>query len=133
MTRLTAALAALTLMTLAPAAHAAGDAEKGERIFRKCAACHTAATDGPRKAGPNLHGVVGRTIGTVEGFAYSDALKTAGEAGEVWSEEQLDAFLTDPRAMYKGHKMSFAGLKKEEERADLIAWLKTQGSEAAPQ
>lgn len=133
MTRLTAALAALTLMTLAPAAQAAGDAEKGERVFRKCAACHTAATDGPRKAGPNLHGLVGRTIGSVEGFTYSDALTAAGAAGEVWSEEQLDAFLADPRAMFKGHKMSFAGLKKEDERADVIAWLKTQGAEAAPQ
>lgn len=125
MTRPTGALAAMTLIALAfaPAAFAEGDAEKGEKVFRKCAACHTVEADGPKRAGPNLKGVPGRTVGTLEGFGYSDALKSAGAAGDVWTDEQLATFLADPKSLYKGHKMSFAGLKKEEERADLIAFL----------
>jgi cytochrome c len=123
MIRLTGALTALTLMSLAPAAFAEGDAEKGEKVFRKCAACHTADADGPKRAGPNLHGVAGRGVGSLEGFAYSNVLKEAGEAGDVWDDERLNAFLTDPKSTYKGNKMSFAGLKKDDERADLIAFL----------
>lgn len=117
-------------MSLAPAAFAEGDVEKGAKVFRKCAACHTAEADGPKRAGPNLHGVVGRTVGSFEGFGYSDALKTAGEAGDVWDAERLSGFLADPKSMYKGHKMSFAGLKKEDERTDLIAFLSAQATAA---
>ncbi|RRH72320.1 c-type cytochrome [Falsigemmobacter faecalis] len=130
MIRLTGALTALTLMSLAPAAFAEGDAEKGAKVFRKCAACHTVEADGPKRAGPNLHGVAGRVVGSLEGFAYSNPLKAAGEAGDVWSDEQLDAFLSDPKLMYKGHKMSFAGLKKADERTDLIAYLHAQAPAA---
>ena len=128
MTRLTAALVALTFSVFTPAAFAQ-DAANGEKVFRKCAACHTVDADGPKRAGPNLKGVTGRTVGTLEGFAYSNALKEAGEAGDVWSDEHLDAFLANPKAMYKGHKMSFAGLKKEEERADVIAYLHAKAAE----
>lgn len=130
MTRLTGALAALTLFTLAPAAFAEGDAAKGEKIFRKCAACHVIAVDGPKKPGPNLHGVVGRTVGTLEGFNYSEPLKAAGAAGDTWSEAHLDTFLADPKALYKGHKMTFPGLKKDTERADVIAYLKANSPDA---
>ena len=131
MTRLIAALTALSLAAGAGAAQAEGDPENGAKVFRKCAACHTVEAEGPRRAGPNLHSVPGRTVGSLEGFSYSNALKAAGEAGDTWTDEQLDAFLADPRAMYKGHKMSFAGLKKEEERRDLIAYLHSQAPEAA--
>lgn len=129
MTRLTGVFATLSLLALAPAAFAEGNAENGEKVFRKCAACHSIQADGPKRAGPNLKTVAGRTVGTLEGFAYSDALKTAGAAGDQWSDDQLDAFLTDPKSMYKGHKMTFAGLKKAEERADLIAFLHAKAAE----
>lgn len=135
MTRLTAALAAMTLMALGSAAFAQ-DIEKGEKIFRKCAACHSVEDDGAKRAGPNLRTVVGRTVGSLEGFAYSVALKDAAAAGDVWSEEHLSEFLANPKALYKGHKMSFAGLKKEEERVDVIAYLKSlspQTEEASPE
>ena len=130
MTRLTAALAALTVMTLGSAA-LAQDIEKGEKIFRKCAACHSVENDGAKRAGPNLRGVIGRPVGSLEGFAYSAAIKEGNAAGDIWTEEHLAEFITNPKAMYKGNKMSFAGLKKEDERADVIAYLKSLSEDAA--
>jgi cytochrome c len=102
------------------AALAQGDATQGEKVFNKCKACH--AVDEPQnKVGPHLVGVFGRTAGSVEGFRYSDALK---ESGIVWDEETIAEYVADPRGYIKGNRMMFAGLNKEEEIADLIAYLK---------
>ena len=105
------------------AAVAEGDAAKGEKVFKKCKTCHT-FDPGKKKIGPHLKGVVGRKAGAVEGYKYSKAM--AG-ADITWDEASLDQFLTKPKKFLKGTKMSFAGLKKEAQRADVIAYLKAQG------
>lgn len=102
------------------AALADGDAAAGEKVFRKCKACHSVEA-GKNKVGPSLHGVFGRTAGMEEGFKYSDAMK---ESGIVWDEETLDVYLTKPKDMVPGTRMAFPGLKKEEDRANVIAYLK---------
>jgi cytochrome c len=107
-------------------AFADGDAAKGERLFNRCKACHTIEKGGPNKLGPNLHGLFGRQAGSVEGYNYSDALKNAGF---VWTPEKLDGWLADPRGFLKGNKMTFAGLRKEDQREDLIAYLKEATAE----
>lgn len=99
---------------------AAGDAAAGEKVFGKCKACHK--IDGSNAVGPHLNGVVNRATGTVEGFAYSDAMKAHG--GE-WTPENLFAYLESPKDVVPGNKMAFAGLKKPEDRANVIAYLST--------
>lgn len=117
-----AALAAAVLLLAVPsAAGAEGDAASGEKIFRKCKACHTLAAEEKHKIGPNLHGLFERKSGAAEGFRYSDAMKQAGIA---WNEATLDKYLSSPKDAIPGNKMAFAGLKKPEERADVIAYLK---------
>lgn len=120
-TILAAALAALSALP----ARADGDPSKGEKVFKKCAACHSTEAGGPSKAGPNLHDVVGRTSGTLEGFTYSDAMKKLGEEGHVWTPEEIEKFVENPKQMVPGTKMTFIGLKKPEERADLVAYLQS--------
>jgi cytochrome c len=115
--------AALTAALAMPAFAQEGDPAAGERVFRKCAACHAIEMDGPNKVGPNLHDVVGRTTGTVEGFKYSDAMAQAGEEGHVWTPEELAIYLANPKQAMPGNKMTFPGLKKPEELADVIAYL----------
>ena len=103
-----------------------GDAAAGERAFRRCAACHAVGDGAESKVGPVLNGVLGRPAGSYEDFDYSDALLEFAAAEElVWTPETLDAFLTKPRDYIDGTKMAFAGLRKEEDRADLIAYLAT--------
>ncbi|HSF65332.1 MAG TPA: cytochrome c family protein [Paracoccaceae bacterium] len=101
---------------------AVADAAAGEKVWSKCRACHK--VDGSDGVGPHLNGVVGRAIAASAGFGYSDAL--IGKASEAWTPENLEAFLTNPKGWAPGTKMSFAGLPKVEERANLIAWLATQ-------
>ena len=103
---------------------AEADAEKGEKVAKKCQSCHTFEAGGPNKVGPNLHGVVGRVIATHEGFAYSDAMKAFGE-GKSWDAETINTFVTKPKDLVSGTKMAFAGLKKAKDRANLIAYLQT--------
>ncbi|MBE3637222.1 c-type cytochrome [Mangrovicoccus algicola] len=99
---------------------ASADPASGERVYAKCRACHK--LDGTNGTGPHLDGVVGRAIGGVEGFAYSDAL--AGHGGD-WTPEALDHWLENPKGYIPGNKMAFAGLKKIEDRADLVAYLQS--------
>ena len=106
------------------AALAEGDAEAGKKVYKKCAACHSIKA-GKKKVGPSMAGIVGRAAASVEGFKYSKAMKAYGEGGAVWDDATLDAFLTKPKKAVKGTKMGFRGLKKEEQRADLIAYLNT--------
>ncbi|MBL4907106.1 MAG: cytochrome c family protein [Sneathiella sp.] len=106
---------------------ASADAEKGKKVFKKCGACHTADEGGKNKIGPNLYAIIERAKGSSAGFSYSDALVAKGGN---WSYEDLDAFLKKPKDFIKGTKMSFAGLKKPNDRADLILYLRSLGSEA---
>ena len=98
---------------------AGGDAAAGKKIFNKCKACH-ALEAGKKKIGPSLHGIIGRTAGAVEGFKYSGAMK---DSGVVWTVENIDAYLANPKSFMPGNKMVFPGLKKEQQRADVIAFL----------
>ncbi|MDK1387670.1 Cytochrome c-554 [Ensifer psoraleae] len=103
----------------------AGDPAAGEKVFRKCQACHAVGADAKSKTGPALTGVIGRPAGKVEGFSYSPALTKEAEAGLVWTPDKIGEFLTNPKGFLPGTKMSFAGLRKDQERADLIAYLAT--------
>jgi len=116
-----AALAAAVLF--AAPAHAEGDAAKGEKVFAKCKACHE-VEKGVNKVGPTLKGLVGRKAASVEGYKYSEAMLAKGAEGVVWDEATLTAYLPDPKGFVPKTKMAFAGLKKPEEVADVIAYLK---------
>jgi cytochrome c len=118
--RVSLALAFATAMG-AGAAHADGDAANGEKIFAKCKACHTVEA-GKNKVGPSLAGVVGRKAGTAEGFNYSDAMKNSGL---TWDEATLNTYLTGPKKLVPGTKMAFPGLPNEQDRLDVIAYLKS--------
>ena len=114
------------LAAIGPAAFADGDVIKGEKVFRKCKACHAVGEGAKTKTGPVLNGIMGASAGRDMEFSYSDALTDAAEEGLVWNEEQLTAFLTKPRDFLKGTKMSFSGLRKPADVANLIAYLATQ-------
>ena len=122
-------LAATLLATLPGAALAAddvaGDAEAGEKVFRKCKACHAVGDGAENKIGPVLNGIVGRAVAANEDFKYSDVLSEMGADGKTWTPEELAAFLEKPRDYAKGTKMSFAGLRKEDDRMNVIAYLAT--------
>ncbi len=100
---------------------------KGEKVFKKCKACHQVGEKAKNKTGPVLNGIVGAPAGAVEGFKYSKPMAAAGEDGLVWTEEELTAFLTKPKAYMKKTKMSFAGLKKEADIDAVLTYLKSFG------
>ena len=104
---------------------ATADPAAGEAVFAKCVSCHTVDENGANGIGPNIHGIMGMPIAGKAGFAYSDAL--ADHGGE-WTFENMDAWLKSPRAFASGTKMSFAGLSSAEDRANIIAYLNSQGS-----
>jgi cytochrome c len=99
---------------------ALGDAESGKKIFKKCAACHSINKGGKNKIGPALYNVVGRAVGGVDDYKYS---KTLASYGKEWTFEELNGFLTKPSSYLKGTKMSYAGLRKEKDRASIIKYL----------
>ncbi|NMM44733.1 cytochrome c family protein [Rhodospirillaceae bacterium KN72] len=128
------AASAAALLAAGPA-FADGDAAKGEKVFKKCAACHS-VEPGVNKVGPSLHGVFGRHAGTGEGYSYSKLNGEASEVGLVWNDETLMDYLVDPQKFLETYVSSNGGtpdgrtkmtfkLKKEKERADVIAYLKT--------
>ncbi|WP_435167174.1 c-type cytochrome [Falsirhodobacter sp. 1013] len=115
--------AGLLLALLAATPVAAQDAVNGGKVFRKCMACHSLA-EGVDRIGPNLHAIVGRPVAGAPRYAYSAALRELGSEGAVWDDARLAAFLADPKAAIPGTKMVFAGLKTEQDIADIIAYLK---------
>ena len=112
------------------AALAAADPAAGEKVAKKCKACHTFDEGGASRIGPNLWNIVDRPIAGEEGFKYSSAM--GDMSGEVWSYANLDGFLADPKGWAKGTKMSFAGIKKEGQRADLLAYLRSLSANPVP-
>jgi len=111
------------LLAFASLAWAEGDPQAGETVFKKnCAICHT-TEDGKNKIGPSLHGVVGRHSASLSDFQYSEAMKSADK---VWDPQNLDQYLSNPRALVAGTKMIFVGLKNEQDRQNIIAYLATQ-------
>jgi cytochrome c len=99
----------------------------GEKVFKKCSACHKVGEGAKNSTGPLLNGIVGRAAGTVEGFKYSKPLTEMAAAGLVWDDAALQAFVENPKGFMKGTKMAFAGLKKPEDRAAVVAYLATFG------
>lgn len=114
-------------MTIAAAVFAApamaeGDAKKGAKVFRKCKACHV-VDDEKNKVGPHLVGIIDRPVATVDGFKYSDAMVEFGADGKVWDVETLTLYLKKPKDLIKGTKMVFAGLRKDKDLDNIIAYL----------
>ncbi len=107
------------------------DLAAGEKIAKKCAACHAFVEGGKKKVGPGLYGVVNRAIASVEGFRYSSALRKYSE-GKTWTFAELNGYLYKPRAYVKGTSMGFSGLKKTEQRAALIGYLRSLAATPAP-
>ncbi|MCL4130947.1 UNVERIFIED_CONTAM: hypothetical protein GTU68_025033 [Idotea baltica] len=116
---------AAVLVALTGSAFAEGDADKGEKVFKKCKACHAVGDDAKNKVGPVLNGIVGAPAGANPDFKYSDALSEMAAEGLVWDDESLTEFLTKPKNFIKGTKMSFAGLRKEADTENVIAYLST--------
>lgn len=113
------AVAAVVVALAGGSAQAGGDAAAGEKVFKKCKACH-AIEAGKNKVGPSLAGVFGQKAGSADGYKYSDVM---ANSGIVWTEETLDQYLADPKTFMPGNKMTFTGLKKEADRANVIAYL----------
>ena len=108
---------------------AVGDAIHGEKVFKKCSACHIVAKGGKNLIGPALYGIVGRPVASIDGYAYSKALKAHGKN---WSFEELNAFLLKPKSYIKGTKMAYAGLRKDKDRASVILYLNNQSDSPLP-
>lgn len=108
---------------------AAANAEKGAVIFKKCTSCHTIEAGGPNRVGPNLHNIVGAQKAKYPGYTYSQAME---QKGGVWSYDDLNIYLYNPRHFVPGTKMSFVGIKDDKERADLIAYLRQQTDNPPP-
>jgi len=119
------AIALALLLASPPLALAAGDPARGEKIYERCAACHSLAHD---RTGPRHCGLIGRRAGSVEGFEYSPAMK---RSGIVWTRQSLDRFLAAPTKVVPGTSMGYAGIADARERAQLIAYLTAAGSSVA--
>ena len=102
---------------------------EGEKVFKKCAACHTIAKGGANKIGPNLFGILGKQAGSVSDYKYSKAMTTHGKS---WSFEEMNGFLTKPKDWVRGTKMSFAGLKNPKERAAVILYMNENTNSPLP-
>jgi cytochrome c len=111
---------------------ASASAERGAAAVKKCASCHNFGEGEPNKQGPGLYGVVGRLEGSHEGFAYSEGMMAHNAAGDTWTYENLNHFLTKPADYVPGTKMNFAGIRTAEERADILAYLQTLSADPVP-
>lgn len=124
MRRLKIAILALALTGLAVPAVADSDPAKGAKVFNKCKTCHDVGDKAKNKIGPRLNGIVGAGVAAVDGFKYSDAFLAKKAEGLTWTEDNLDSYLKKPAELIPGTKMTFIGLRKEDEREDVIAYLK---------
>ena len=106
-----------------------GNLEHGEKVFKKCTACHMIAVDGKNKIGPNLWGVLGRKAASISDYKYSDAMIAYGKN---WSFEEMNSYLIKPQAYIKGTKMAFAGLRKEKDRASVIIYMNKKSDNPLP-
>ncbi len=118
---------AATALFMAPARSDAADAEAGKAAFAKCGICHQIGPNAQALVGPPLTGVVGRKAGSVAGFAYSPGMKKLGDDGYVWTEEHIDSWIANPKALLPASMMAlaFQGIPDADERANIIAYLKT--------
>lgn len=114
---------ALVLAAATGSAYADPDVAKGETVFKKCMACHAVGPDAKVKVGPPLNGIVGAKWAHFEGYAYSQDIKDGAAAGKVWDDATLNDYIENPKHLAPKGKMAFAGVKNEQERADLIAFL----------
>ncbi|OYU89015.1 MAG: cytochrome c family protein [Bradyrhizobiaceae bacterium PARB1] len=121
---------AAALFAAASSSALAQDVDAGKRVFNKCVACHAVGPGAANKVGPELNGLIGRKAGSVAGYNYSDANKSSGI---VWTEQEFAAYIRDPKAVVKGTKMAFAGLKNDKEIADITAYLKTFAADGKTQ
>ena len=123
-------IALAAMFALGIAAHAAPaaaqDAAAGQRVFNQCRACHNIAEGGRNQVGPSLWGVYGRRAASIEGFRYSANMTQLGEQGHTWTEENLRAYLANPRAVAPQGSMAFAGIRNEQQLNDLIAYIRAQ-------
>jgi cytochrome c len=108
---------------------AMGDLQHGEKVFKKCSACHQIASGGKNMIGPNLWSVIGRTAGSVSDYKYSKAMVAYGKE---WTYEEMNSYLIKPQAYVKGTKMAFAGLRKEKDRASVILFMNSKSSRPKP-
>ncbi len=108
---------------------ASADVQAGQAVAKQCAACHTFDKGGPNRVGPNLWGVVGGDKAHAQGFNYSQAMQSAEGA---WTYDDLNKFLANPKAAVPGTRMAYAGVKKTQDRANLVAWLRTQSDNPPP-
>ena len=101
-----------------------GDPAAGAKVFKKCKSCHIVGAGAKNRVGPHLNNIIGRSVGTVDGFKYSKGLMAFAAENPIWTESLLDAYLLNPRNVIKGGRMAFAGLRKEKDRHNVIAYLK---------
>ncbi len=106
-----------------------GDAAAGAKVFKKCKSCHIVGAGAKNRVGPHLNNIIGRSVGTVDGFKYSKGLMAFAAENPIWTESLLDAYLLNPRNVIKGGRMAFAGLRKEKDRHNVIAYLKEASAE----
>jgi cytochrome c len=119
-----ALLGLLLVLVSVGAVAAQGSAEHGEDIFKKCKVCHDIGEGARNKVGPQLNDIVGRKAASAEGYPYSSDLKALGAQGFVWDEKNIDKYLENPKSLVGKGKMVFPGLKDEQDRKDVIAYLK---------
>jgi len=113
----------LSLTAITTPALAAGDVAKGEKVYKKCRACHMVGEGAKNKVGPPLNEIIGRQVGVAADYKYSKAMIAASDDGLIWDVDNLTKFLTKPKAHIKGTKMSFVGLKKPADKENLLAYL----------
>ena len=118
-------LSVAMLLAITVSAYAAGDIENGEKVYKKCKACHMVGENAKNRVGPPINGIVDQAWGATADFKYSKTLLEGKDAGRTWDVETLDAYLKNPKEIIPKGKMAFAGLRKDKDRVDVIEYLMT--------